>query len=128
MVLPRSQVWLFCSTSFFSQTLCKRIAETKIMRARQVVRDEMGQEVMLSFGSSPAKFGAGKDKAAAGMAAPPAMPGYLDEEDVDPAAANDKAVARVGDPGAGVGGWFTAIGGRFGGRKWLFHHFAQGLL
>eukprot|EP00043_Microstomoeca_roanoka_P019660 m.224594 g.224594 ORF g.224594 m.224594 type:complete len:56 (-) comp17034_c2_seq11:812-979(-) len=39
----------------FHQQLCEAIAMTKTMIAQQVVRNDLGQEVMLSFGSSPMK-------------------------------------------------------------------------
>lgn len=37
------------------EALCAAIDSTKIMTAQQVVKDEHGQEVMLSFGSSPVR-------------------------------------------------------------------------
>lgn len=37
------------------EALCAAIDSTKIMTAQQVVKDEHGQEVMLSFGTSPVR-------------------------------------------------------------------------
>jgi armadillo repeat-containing protein 1 len=39
-----------------TQNLCEAVAKTHTMTAQQVVRDDSGQEVMLSFGQSPSKF------------------------------------------------------------------------
>ena len=71
---------------------------TKVMTAQQVVKDEQGQEVVLSFGKTPA-----------GVAAPAAsaatQPKYLDDEDtavVD----HGQSLARPGDAG-GLSGWLT---------------------
>ena len=82
------------------------------MRARQVVRDERGQEVILSFGSSPVKLSPKEDTESTSTVR---APDYLDEVDKTSEPVNTKAVARIGDVGASVGGWFSAIGGRLEG-------------
>lgn len=84
------------------------------MRARQVVRDERGQEVMLSFGSSPAKFG-NKENGGAAAAATTRIPDYLDAEEPHDPEADKKAVARVGGSAEAGNGWFSSIGGAYKG-------------
>lgn len=44
------------------QSLCQTIASTATVSARQVVKSEAGEEIMLSFGSSPTKFDNGSTK------------------------------------------------------------------
>jgi armadillo repeat-containing protein 1 len=80
------------------------------MRARQVVRDERGQEVMLSFGTSPAKF-ASKENAGGASAASTRLPDYLDAEEPHDPEADKKAIARVGGSNDSSGGWLSSIGG-----------------
>ncbi|EDQ92923.1 uncharacterized protein MONBRDRAFT_35537 [Monosiga brevicollis MX1] len=81
------------------EVLCDAVADTG-MAARQVVRDDDGQEVMLSFGASPSKFN--KENAP--------MPDYLDEHEMLDPEADRKAVVHSGSENQN-GGWFSAIGG-----------------
>eukprot|EP00047_Mylnosiga_fluctuans_P015697 m.48600 g.48600 ORF g.48600 m.48600 type:complete len:266 (+) comp6041_c0_seq1:669-1466(+) len=81
------------------ESICSAIAKTKTMTASQVVRTEEGQEVVLSFGRGPAE----KENA-------PRTLKYLDDDEAIPEPViSAKAVARVGDAGAGSG-WFSSIG------------------
>ncbi len=79
---------------FLPKMLCAAVNATKMMTAQQVVKDEQGQEVVLSFGKTPA-----------GTAAAAAQPKYLDDEDVTPAD-NGQSLARPGDA-TGLTGWLS---------------------
>ncbi|EGD79769.1 hypothetical protein PTSG_10754 [Salpingoeca rosetta] len=88
-----------------TEELCEAIGMTKTMTARQVVRNDLGQEVMLSFGSSPVKLDADGDRAR------PPVPEYLDEDDENmfQPEVGKHAITKQGDTqGAG---WLGAIGG-----------------
>jgi hypothetical protein len=73
------------------------IAATGILEAEQVVRDDMGQERALSFGSAPA-----------GVAASPEgkSMGYLDDLEGELEEKSESAVAPWG-VAATAGGWLT---------------------
>ena len=93
------------------------------MTAQQVVRDDSGHEVMLSFGQSPSKFHKVRARPALPHAPLPwtngggviqenaPAPAYLDEEEVHDAEADSKAMARVGGDKA-AGGWFSGLSGK----------------
>ncbi|KAJ8033347.1 Armadillo repeat-containing protein 1 [Holothuria leucospilota] len=68
-----------------TETLVAAISRTKIMSADQVLKNEQGEEIILSFGSKPAL--ANKENAA--------LPDYLPEED-SPIRGLDKAVTKPG--------------------------------
>lgn len=84
------------------EALCAAVAHTKTMTASQVVKNENGQEVYLTFGRSPRS-----------TATPSRVPDYLDDDDeyIPDAVAEGKAVAQAGVDNAGVGGWFTSAVG-----------------
>jgi armadillo repeat-containing protein 1 len=72
---------------------------TKVLTAAQVVRDEQGQEVILTFGKAPAP----------GAPAAATMPKYLDDDDDAHLAAPIDAkstLARPGDAG-GLTSWLS---------------------
>jgi armadillo repeat-containing protein 1 len=86
------------------ETLCAALSATKVLAAAQVVRDEQGHEVVLTFGKVPPGTGAG---AGAGAAAAAVMPKYLDDEDAAGETGNTKqSLARPGDA-AGLSGWLS---------------------
>eukprot|EP00043_Microstomoeca_roanoka_P019662 m.224627 g.224627 ORF g.224627 m.224627 type:complete len:100 (-) comp17034_c2_seq16:451-750(-) len=88
----------------FHQQLCEAIAMTKTMIAQQVVRNDLGQEVMLSFGSSPMKVDSPSGRKSI------RAPEYLEEDDEpenDPNSA--QALTKTGaDNGSS---WLGALGG-----------------
>ena len=75
------------------------INATKVMTAQQVVKNEHGHEVLLSFGKTPATAAAATATATAA-----AVPKYLDDEDVP--ADNGQSLARPGD-NVGLSGWLS---------------------
>eukprot|EP00049_Salpingoeca_infusionum_P019139 m.360421 g.360421 ORF g.360421 m.360421 type:complete len:282 (+) comp19027_c0_seq1:148-993(+) len=87
-----------------SEDVCESINSTGSMIAQQVVKNDQGQEVILSFGASPVKP-AGPERDAV------PLPEYLDNDPViaDPETAK-KAVVQTNANG-GAAGWLTAIGG-----------------
>ncbi|XP_071965238.1 armadillo repeat-containing protein 1-like isoform X2 [Antedon mediterranea] len=74
------------------------IAKTKIMRAEQIIKNEHGEEVTLTFGANPATMN--KENVH--------LPAYLPEED-SPLRGLDKAVTRIDKQGDGDGrGWLSS--------------------
>lgn len=85
------------------QALCQAVAKTKIMSAEQVVKDEQGEEVFLTFGSVPAaRSGFEKENST-----PIELPSYLPED--LPVEKSAKAVATT-DSGDRGGGWLSSVG------------------
>lgn len=54
------------------ESLCAAVSRTKIMTASQVVKNEAGQEVYLTFGRSPRSHA---------LTSPSKVPDYLDDDD-----------------------------------------------
>jgi len=85
--------------SVAAEKLCSSIEETKIMSAQQIVKDESGEEVVLSFGKGPVVTAEeGKE-----------LPDYLPEEteNEDP---GEKALARTNQKSSSEkGGWFSGV-------------------
>ncbi|XP_070555414.1 armadillo repeat-containing protein 1-like [Ptychodera flava] len=71
-------------TELKPEVLVTAIAKSKIMSAEQVIKDEYGQEVLLSFGANPATVDKENDS----------LPQYLPEDD-SPIKGADKAVVRT---------------------------------
>ncbi|XP_065898831.1 armadillo repeat-containing protein 1-like [Dysidea avara] len=85
------------------QSLCEAIAKTGVLNAEQVVRNEQGEEVFLTFGTAPtARSGLEKENST-----PIELPTYLPEE-LDPEKSK-KAVATT-DSGERGGSWFASVG------------------
>lgn len=81
-----------------AETLVVAISSTETMSAEQVIKNEHGEEVILSFGANPALADKENDH----------LPAYLPEED-SPIRGRDKAVKRIGqDDEACNGGWLSA--------------------
>ncbi|XP_077991847.1 armadillo repeat-containing protein 1-like [Glandiceps talaboti] len=78
------------------ETLVRAIAKSKTMFAEQVVKDEHGQEVLLSFGANPGTADKENDT----------LPQYLPEED-SPTQVADKALARVDQQQQQQSGWLS---------------------
>ncbi|XP_072170459.1 armadillo repeat-containing protein 1-like [Diadema setosum] len=77
------------------EVLVVAIAKTETMSAEQVIKNEHGEEVILSFGANPALANKEND----------VLPDYLPEED---SPIKDKAVKRIGQPDKNSGGWLSA--------------------
>lgn len=98
--MPRHRCVVRVRTDLKPEVLCRAIEASGTFGAQQVVKNERGEEVFLTFGpGSPAK--GGKENR------PVKMPEYL-PEDSETDKADDKAVERSGAVGAG-GGWFGGV-------------------
>ncbi|XP_033125783.1 armadillo repeat-containing protein 1-like [Anneissia japonica] len=74
------------------------ISRTKIMSAEQVIKNEHGEEVMLTFGANPATVNKENDN----------LPKYLPEEN-SPLRGLDKAMTRINGPGSEESrGWLSS--------------------
>lgn len=98
-----------------AEMLCKCIASTKVMEASQIVRNNAGEEVVLSFGNTktqPTLHDKENGGATTG-AATPKKSIYLDDEDDDTpiAPVHDKALAPFGQVSKKVSGWLTGAAG-----------------
>lgn len=97
-VMNKSRCIVRCKLELTPETLCDTINNTKVLSAQQVIKNERGEEVMLSFGKAPAKsYGRGNSSA---------LPDYLPEDDED-TVISDKAITRVGDDKEN--GWFSSV-------------------
>lgn len=104
--MKTSRVMVRARSNVTVEALCAAIDSTKIMTAQQVVKDEYGQEVMLSFGASPTKFSDKENQSGV-------PPCYLEEDEPVEAEVDNKALAKVGGED-GVSGWLGKIGGESG--------------
>lgn len=85
------------------EILCQVVLSLKHLEGRQVVKNENGEEVLLSFGPSPeASLQDEKENK------PVKLPDYLPENLADPQSEEERAVERSGAAGGG-GGWFGAV-------------------
>ncbi|XP_003386895.1 PREDICTED: armadillo repeat-containing protein 1-like [Amphimedon queenslandica] len=88
------------------ELLCEAINGTGILLAQQVVKNELGEEVLLSFGSTPQAHVQDEKE----NSRPMRLPEYLPEEDqLD----EDKAIEKSGAVGEG-GGWLSSVTGFIG--------------
>ncbi|KAI8513165.1 Armadillo repeat-containing protein 1 [Branchiostoma belcheri] len=84
-----------------AEALVAMVNQTGVMSAQQVVRNDAGEEVLLSFGAHPAD--ANKENTA--------LPDYLPEED-SPVKSDGFTLARSGhDPQGGGRGWLSSAAG-----------------
>jgi len=102
-VMTKSRCIIRCKVELSPEMLCDAINNTKLLSAQQVVRNERGEEVMLSFGAAPVSS-CGKGNSSA-------LPDYLPEED-DNVVISDKAIARVGGNDK-ENGWFSSVSSFF---------------
>jgi len=102
-VMTKSRCIIRCKVELSPEMLCDAINNTKLLSAQQVVRNERGEEVMLSFGAAPAS--------SCGRGNSSALPDYLPEED-DNVVISDKAIAVVGGNDK-ENGWFSSVSSFF---------------
>lgn len=97
-IMNKSRCLVRCKAELQPETLCEVINKTKVLSAQQVVKNERGEEVILSFGAAPASS-CGKGNNAS-------LPDYLPEE--DDVVISDKAIKKVGGDDKG-NGWFSSV-------------------
>lgn len=97
-VMNKSRCIVRCKVELTPEKLCDAINNTKVLSAQQVIKNERGEEVMLSFGKAPAK--------SCGRGNSSTLPDYLPEDDED-TVISDKAITRVGDDKEN--GWFSSV-------------------
>ncbi|XP_057313129.1 armadillo repeat-containing protein 1-like isoform X1 [Hydractinia symbiolongicarpus] len=83
------------------EMLCKAVEKTKILTAEQVIRNQSGEEVVLSFGRHPSIPGEEKRQTETDY------PDYLPEE--DPVETSKTAISKHGEKDNGGGGWFSGV-------------------
>ena len=90
-----------------AEALCEAIGESQVMTARQVVRDDTGQEVFLSFGKNPPGVENVDSPAIGGRR----KPRYLDDEDdVSTAPASTSGTVALTDQAVtAVSGWLNSV-------------------
>lgn len=98
-VMNKSRCLVRCKIELSPETLCDAINKTKVLSAQQVVKNERGEEVMLSFGAAPVS--------SCGKGNTSTLPDYLPEDDED-VVISDKAIAKVGG-GDKENGWFSSV-------------------
>ena len=98
---------LSAAVSHSLQSLCQAIASSGSMTAEQVVKNEFGEEVLLSFGDKPqARHNADSSTPAAIK-----LPDYLPEDEQLSEEAQAKAVVSTDDTSlSGAGGWLSSVG------------------
>lgn len=99
-VMNKSRCVVRCKLELSPEALCDAINKTKVLSAQQVVKNEHGEEVMLSFGSTPVS------NCARGNSSK--LPDYLPEEDDDVPVISDKALTKVGGEDK-ENGWFSSV-------------------
>ncbi|XP_078682048.1 armadillo repeat-containing protein 1-like [Branchiostoma floridae x Branchiostoma belcheri] len=99
--MPNQRCILRARQDLKAEALVAMVNQTGVMSAQQVVRNDAGEEVLLSFGAHPAD--ANKENAA--------LPDYLPEED-SPVKSDGFTLARSGhDPQGGGRGWLSSAAG-----------------
>lgn len=88
------------------EVICRAINSTIILTAQQVVKNELGEEVLLSFG--PSHLHDEKENKH-----PVKLPDYLPEDEIDVKLEDDKAIEKSGVVDGG-GGWFSSVTGLIG--------------
>eukprot|EP00112_Aurelia_sp_Birch-Aquarium-sp1_P026610 Seg955.6 transcript_id=Seg955.6/GoldUCD/mRNA.D3Y31 product="Armadillo repeat-containing protein 1" protein_id=Seg955.6/GoldUCD/D3Y31 len=88
-------------TNVQAQKLCEAISETKIMSAQQIVKNESGEEVVLSLGKGPAVTAAKDEKKE--------LPDYLPEDEENVAPSNMTVARTDTKTNANGGGWFSGV-------------------
>lgn len=96
-LMPQKRCQVRVLQGITAEQLCQAIAEKKVLNAEQVVKNQSGEEVTLSFGRHPS---------IADEKPVEEDPLYLPEEEV--VEDSDKAMARPGEEGEGSG-WFSGI-------------------
>lgn len=98
-LMNKSRCLVRCKVELSPETLCDAINKTKVLSAQQVVKNERGEEVMLSFGAAPAS--------SCSRGSNSSLPDYLPEED-DGVVISDKAIAKVNGEDK-ENGWFSSV-------------------
>jgi len=98
-IMNKSRCVVRCKLDLSPETLCDAINKTKVLSAQQVVKNERGEEVMLSFGTAPAS--------SCGRGNSSALPDYLPEEDEN-VVISDKAISKIGGDDK-ENGWFSSV-------------------
>lgn len=99
--MPQHRCVVRMRTDLKAETLCRAIAATERLSAQQVVKNEHGEEVFLSF--TPTVSSALDEKE---NTKPSKLPPYLPE--VEKVAEDDKAIEKSGVVEQG-GGWFSSV-------------------
>ena len=95
---PQARVAIRALSTLSVEMITIGIQQTKIMSAQQIIKNEDGAEVVLSFGTAPAGFGA---------SAPAAnMPRYLDDEEENEEPDNPMTALQITD---GITSGFTGF-------------------
>jgi len=100
--MPKCRCMVRVTQVVTAEALCKAIEKSKILTAEQIVRNQAGEEVVLSFGREPNV--PNEEKA---QVADVEYPDYLPEE--DPVETSKTAVARPGDKDGSGSGWFSGV-------------------
>ncbi|CAH1772239.1 unnamed protein product [Owenia fusiformis] len=95
--IPKQRCIIRAKLELEPEILVHAIASTETMSAEQVVRDETGREVFLSFGAKPLPNKENYD-----------MPPYL--EDDDSPVKEKGAISRFGEESDAKSGWFGKVG------------------
>ncbi|XP_001631765.2 armadillo repeat-containing protein 1 [Nematostella vectensis] len=95
--MNKSRMMVRCRHDCLPKDLVRKINDTKILHANQVVKNECGEETMLSFGLGTSTS----------CKVPATLPDYLPEDDEVEIA--DNAVAKVGGDKENGGGWFGSV-------------------
>lgn len=89
------------------ETLCHAVGASQLLTADQVVKNEFGEEVLLSFGKEPQARKNVENTTDTTVK----LPDYLPEDHDTPELLNDKALVRTEDANSsGTGGWFSSVG------------------
>ncbi|XP_065061919.1 armadillo repeat-containing protein 1-like [Rhopilema esculentum] len=99
--LPKARCIVRVKPTVQAEILCDKIAETKIMSAQQIIKNDSGEEVVLSFGKGPV---VSKEKEQDQRELPDYLP--EDEENTEP---SDKTIARTGQKTTSNGGWLSGF-------------------
>lgn len=87
--------------NIIAEKLCEKISDTKIMSAQQIVKNESGEEVVVSFGKSPVATSMSDEKQE--------VPDYLPEDEQN-TQQTEKAVVRSEQAkGQQGGGWLSGV-------------------
>eukprot|EP00041_Stephanoeca_diplocostata_P000302 m.14196 g.14196 ORF g.14196 m.14196 type:complete len:293 (+) comp10329_c0_seq2:124-1002(+) len=83
------------------EQLCQAVRDTKLLDAQQVVKDDEGREVILSFGTAP------HGETASPAATKSRQPRYLDEEMEHSPVEGDNAIAVTDGITTGISNWVS---------------------
>lgn len=101
--MPQHRCVIRVRSDLKPEVLCRAIGASEVLTAKQVVKNEHGEEVLLSFGPVPAAS-VQEEKENKPVKYPPYLPESEEETKGD-----EKAIERSGAVDQG-GGWFSSVG------------------